>query len=166
VHDLTERAVARRVPSIADERLNVLTRRAPVTVPPGTSLLDCVRAIRRSGTGDSVFVCDRDERLIGVLTERDIFGRLVGGSVDLAKPVETLMTTEPRTLDLEQTIRDAIELMQTGRYRNVPVVDGGGRLIGVIRQQDIIKYLAESFPEELLNLPPRPHQRMKKAEGA
>jgi len=80
--------------------------------------------------------------------------------------VEALMTTEPNTLDLDQTIRDAILLMQTGRYRNVPVVDSAGRLVGVVRQADIIKYLAESFPEELLNLPPRPHQRMKEPEGA
>ena len=75
------------------------------------------------------------------------------------------MTTDPRTLDLDQTIRDAIELMQTGRYRNVPIVDDRRRLVGVVRQVDIIKYLAESFPEELLNLPPRPHQRMDRQEG-
>ena len=55
--------------------------------------------------------------------------------------------------------------MQTGRYRNVPLVDDDRRLVGVVRQEDILKYLAESFPEELLNLPPRPHQRMKQAEG-
>lgn len=151
---------------MTDERLRVLSRRQPVTVPPGTTLGDCVRAIQRSGTGDSVFVCDASGRLQGVLTERDIFGRIVAGQVDLSRPVETLMTTEPRTLDLDQTIRDAIELMQTGRYRNVPLVDQRGHLVGVIRQNDIIKYLAESFPEELLNLPPRPHQRMKESEGA
>ena len=164
--DLTERAVAGRVPSLTDERLRVLSRRQPVTVAPGTSLADCVRAIQRTGTGDSVFVCDAGGRLVGVLTERDIFARIVGGSVDLTQPVETLMTADPRTLDLDQTIRDAIDLMQTGRYRNVPVVDAGGTLVGVVRQSDIIKYLAESFPEELLNLPPRPHQRMKEPEGA
>ena len=144
----------------------MLSRRQPVTVLPGTSLAECVRAIQRSGTGDSVFVCDLAGRLVGVLTERDIFARIVGGTVDLSQPVETLMTTEPHTLDLDQTIRDAIMLMQTGRYRNVPVVDSAGRLLGVVRQSDIIKYLAESFPEELLNLPPRPHQRMKEPEGA
>ena len=106
--DLTEREVARRVPSLTDERLRVLSRRLPVTVAPGTSLADCVRAIQRTGTGDSVFVVrSRDQRLVGVLTERDIFGRLVGGDVDLSQPVETLMTTEPRTLDLDETIRDA-----------------------------------------------------------
>lgn len=164
--DLTESAVARRVPSLTDERLGVLSRRGPVTVPPGTSLAKCLRAIQRTGTGDSVFVCDADDRLLGVLTERDIFGEIVAGQVDLEQPVESLMTTEPRTLDLDQTIRDAIELMQTGRYRNVPLVDDAGRLVGVVRQVDILKYLAESFPEELLNLPPRPHQRMKEPEGA
>ncbi len=164
--DLTEREVARRVPTLTDERLRVLSRRRPVTVKPGTSLADCLRAIQRTGTGDSVFVCDPDGRLVGVLTERDIFGRIVGGDIDLTRPVESLMTTDPRTLDLEQTIRDAIELMQTGRYRNVPVVEGRGHLVGVVRQTDILKYLAESFPEELLNLPPRPHQRMKEPEGA
>jgi len=166
VADLTERAVTARVPSIIEEKLGVLARREPVTVPPGTSLAECLRAIQRTGTGDSVFVCDPSGRLVGVLTERDIFGRIVGGEVDLAQPVETLMTTEPRTLDLDQTIGDAIDLMQTGRYRNVPIVDGDRQLIGVVRQQDIIKYLAESFPEELLNLPPRLHQRMKQPEGA
>jgi CBS domain-containing protein len=166
VTDLTETAVARRVPSIAEERLRVLSRRQPVTVLPGTSLADCVRAIQRTGTGDSVFVCDATGRLVGVLTERDIFARIVGGTVDLHQPVDNLMTTEPKTLDLDDTIRDAIVLMQTGRYRNVPLVDGSRQLVGVVRQSDIIKYLAESFPEELLNLPPRPNQRMKEPEGA
>ena len=162
----TEATVARRVPSITEERLRVLSRRQPVTVLPGTSLAECVRAIQRTGTGDSVFVCDASGRLVGVLTERDVFARLVGGTVDLNQPVEHLMTTEPKTLDLDDTIRDAIVLMQTGRYRNVPLVDASRQLVGVVRQSDIIKYLAESFPEELLNLPPRPHQRMKEPEGA
>ncbi len=166
VAELTEHAVVGRVPSLIDESLTVLARREPVTVPPGTRLADCLEAIQRTGTGDSVFVCTPDGRLLGVLTERDIFGRLVPGDVDLSLPVESLMTTEPRTLRLEQTVGDAIDLMQTGRYRNVPLVDDDRRMVGVVRQIDIIKFLAESFPEELLNLPPRPHQAMKEPEGA
>ena len=73
--------------------------------------------------------------------------------------------TEPRTLRLEQTVADAIDLMQSGKFRNIPVIDDDRRLVGVVRQVDILKFLAESFPEELLNLPPRPHQRMEQAEG-
>jgi len=168
VTDLTERAVATRVPSITDERLKVLSRRDPVTVQPGTSLRDCIAAMQRTGTGDSVFVKDVDGTLVGVLTERDIFARLVGedvGPVDLDQPVERLMTTQPQHLHLDETVREAIELMQTGRYRNVPLLDHEDHLVGVVRPQDLLRYLAEAFPEELLNLPPRPHQRMRRAEG-
>jgi CBS domain-containing protein len=168
IEEQTERGVAARVPTLLDERLHVVGRSDPVTVAAGTSLADCLAAIRRSGTGDSVFVIDRSGRLLGVLTERDIFGRLVGGDVepiDLGQPVETLMTTSPNHLHLDDRVRDAIDLMQTGRYRNVPLVDDANQLQGVIRPQDVLRYLAESFPEELLNLPPRPHQLMDRAEG-
>ena len=164
--DLTERAVASRVPNLVDENLKVLSRREPVTVSPGTSLAECVRAIQRTGTGDSVFVTAPDGRLVGILAERDIFGRVVGEDVDLSKPVDSLMTTAFQSLRPDQTVRDALELMQTGRYRNVPLVDGDGVLAGVVRPQDVLKYLAEAFPEELLNLPPRPHQLMEEPEGA
>jgi CBS domain-containing protein len=166
VAEITERAVSARVPSLAAETLRVINRRDPLTVAEGTPLGECLRLVELSGTGDSVVVADADGRLRGVLTERDIFGIMVGGRIDLDAPVETLMNRQPRTLRLEQTVRDAIVLFADGRYRNVPIVDDDGRVVGMVRQQDILKYLAEAFPEELLNLPPRPHQRMKETEGA
>ena len=164
--DLTERAVASRVPGLIDEKLKVLTRREPLTVAPGTSLQACLELIRQAGTGDSVFVTDPAGRLLGVLTERDIFARLVVPGTDLSQPVERLMVDHPNTLHLDEPVRRAIELMQTGRFRNVPLVDDDRVLVGVVRPVDVLKYLAEAFPEELLNLPPRPHQRMAASEGA
>jgi CBS domain-containing protein len=146
--------------------LRTLSRREPLTVPPGTSLLECLRAIKRSGVGDSVLVVTPGGHLVGVLTERDIFARLIGTDADLGDPVETLLTTEPRTLRTDQTILDAMTLMQDGRYRNVPLLDEEGRLAGIVRQSDIIRVLAESFPEEILNLPPRPSKPAGRAEGA
>jgi CBS domain-containing protein len=165
VAELTERAVSTRVPSLARETLRVINRRDPLTVPEGTSLGECLQLVEGSGTGDSVVVADAEGRLKGVLTERDIFGVMVGGNVDLTAPVETLMNRKPRTLRPEQTVHDAIALFADGRFRNVPLVDDD-RVVGMVRQQDVLKYLAEAFPEELLNLPPRPHQRMKESEGA
>ncbi len=143
-----------------------MNRRLPLTVPPGTSLAECLRLIQRSGVGDSVLVVGPDGHLAGVLTERDVFGQLVGTGAELTRPVEALLNTEPNTLRPDDSVRKAIELMQTGLYRNVPIVDDGGRLAGIVRQQDILRFLAESFPEELLNLPPRPHQAISGTEGA
>jgi CBS domain-containing protein len=166
VAELTERAVSERVPSLARETLRVVNRRDPLTVFEGTSLGQCLGLVEGSGVGDSVVITTPDGILRGVLTERDIFKVIVGGEVDLAAPVETLMNRKPRTLRLEQTVHDAIALFSDGRFRNVPLVDDDGRVVGIVRQQDLLKYLAEAFPEELLNLPPRPHQRMKESEGA
>jgi len=166
VTDLTERAVASRVPNLIDEKLKALSRREPLTVRPGTSLADCLALIRRTGIADSVFVTDAEGHLRGVLTERDIFGKLIGTKADLGQPVESLMVEHPFTLNVEEPIRHAIELMQTGRYRNVPLVDDDVCLVGVVRPVDILSFLAEAFPEELLNLPPRPHQQMVASEGA
>lgn len=166
--DLTERAVAARVPALVSRPLSVVRRREPLTVAPGTPVGACLDAIRASGTGDSAFVTAPDGRLLGVLAERDVFGRLVGtdvAPVDPAAPVETVMTASPRTLRLDGTVGSAFALMAAPRYRNVPVVDDDARLVGVVRQTDLLRFLAEAFPEELLNLPPRPHQRMEQAEG-
>ncbi len=166
MREASERAVVARIPTILDESLAVVGRREPLTVPPGTSLERCATLIRQSGFGDSVVVVDDDGKLVGVLTERDVFGRLVGSPVDLARPVDDLLTREPRRLRLEQTVRDAMDLMQTGRFRNVPLVDDEDRVVGIVRPQDLLRYLAESFPEEMLNLPPRPHQTLEETEGA
>jgi len=166
VTELTEREVVSRVPSLIDEKLKVLSRRDPLTVRPGTSLRACLELIQTTGMADSVFVTDAHGQLKGVLTERDIFGRLVGPEADLDRPVESVMIDRPETLHLNEPIRRAIALMQTGRYRNIPLLDGDDVLIGVVRPVDILKYLAEAFPEELLNLPPRPHQQMVATEGA
>jgi CBS domain-containing protein len=166
VTELTERAVAARVPGLIDEKLKALSGREPLTVRPGTSVQACLELIRQTGMADSVFVTDDAGRLLGVLTERDIFARLVGPNADLDRPVESLMVDHPNTLHLDQPVRRALELMQTGKFRNVPLVDDDGVLVGVVRPVDVLKYLAEAFPEELLNLPPRPHQRMVATEGA
>ena len=86
VAELTERAVSARVPSLARETLRVVNRRDPLTVFEGTSLGHCLRLVEGSGIGNSVVVTAPDGTLRGVLTERDIFGVIVGGQVDLDGP--------------------------------------------------------------------------------
>jgi CBS-domain-containing membrane protein len=56
--------------------------------------------------------------------------------------------------------------MESGHYRNLPLVDDAGHVVGMLRQQDLLEYVAEAFPQEILNLPPRPHQFMEAPEGA
>jgi Pyruvate/2-oxoacid:ferredoxin oxidoreductase gamma subunit len=121
----SERAVAARVPALAAEPLTVVSRREPVAVAPGTSIASCLDAIRRTGTGDSVFVTDPDGRLRGVLTERDVFGRLVGddvaGSVRLDAPVEAVQELERVTIRFAGDSGDGMQLTGTQFTRTAAV---------------------------------------------
>ncbi|MCI0856950.1 MAG: CBS domain-containing protein, partial [Chloroflexi bacterium] len=80
--------------------------------------------------------------------------------------VDEFMTPNPRTLRPTDTLGDAINLMNEAGLRNIPIVDEAGVVSAVFRARDVIHHLAESFPAHVLNLPPRPNQKMKTAEGA
>jgi CBS domain-containing protein len=136
----------------------------PVCVPRGTSLEEAIQAMKDEGVG-CVLVCDGD-RIAGIFTERDLLVKIMGTSVDYQAPVDGFMTPDPKPLKLDDPIADAIVLMDQGGYRDVPLVDEQGRVAGMITVGDVIDFLAEHFPAEVLNLPPRIHQRMEAPDGA
>ena len=138
---------------------------APVArVERDASLREAMGIMRNNRLG-CVLVC-QGERLAGILTERDLVKKVFGESVDLNAPVEKFMTANPRTLPLDASVADAMRLMEAGGFRSVPLVDDRGRLAGVVAVRHLIDYLAEHFPAEVLNLPPRLHQTMEAPEGA
>jgi CBS domain-containing protein len=110
-------------------------------------------------------VC-RGRTLIGIFTERDVLRKVIGETVDLSQPVERLMTPKPRALSLDDTLLAAIDLMTRGGYRHVPLTDAAGLLVGLISSHDIVDHIAEHFPTEVHNLPPRLHQKTRLPEGA
>jgi CBS-domain-containing membrane protein len=76
------------------------------------------------------------------------------------------MSSVTETLTDKEPIARAIEMMNEGGERNIPIVDQAGRAVSVLRTMDIIHFLAEAFPAQVLNLPPRPHQLIPEPEGA
>jgi CBS domain-containing protein len=150
---------------LRSEKARVMAHLDPGTVSAGTSLRDAL-ATMRSHRGDAVLVVDGNGRLSGILTERDVLNRVLGKNVDESRPVDEFMTASLRTLSAEATLIEAMQAMEQGHYRNVPLVDDAGNIVGMLRQQDLLEYVAEAFPQEILNLPPRPHQTMEEPEGA
>jgi CBS domain-containing protein len=149
---------------LRNERARVLARPEPRTVQSGTSLDDALRQMQ-AGRGEAILVCD-GRRLIGIVTERDVLNRVIGQATDGSRPVDEFMTREPDTLSADASLLEALTMMDKGGYRNLPLIDDDGALSGLLRQQDLLEYVAEAFPQEILNLPPRPHQLMDEPEGA
>lgn len=159
--DDTTEALSRR--ELRSEKLKALGHRDPVTVAPGTSIGAAVAVMQQNG-GEAVLICEGG-RLLGILTERDVLLKVLARGVDTDSEVDRFMTARPDTLTAESTVEDALTLMERGGFRTIPLLDPEGRPDGVLRQQDILAFVAEAFPQEILNLPPRPHQVMDQPEG-
>lgn len=137
----------------------------PLCVASGSSVRQVIDTVQRHHTG-AVLVCDSGKP-IGIMTERDVLMKVVRRDVNYDEPVDKYMTRAPRTLTGDDTIGEAISLMNREGFRNIPIVDKvSGEAVAIFRVNDIIHHLAESFPEHVLNLPPVHHQQMKTPEGA
>jgi CBS domain-containing protein len=146
------------------EKARVMARPEPGSVQSGAPLREAMEIMRAHG-GDAVLVL-AGRGLAGILTERDILNRVLGKGVDDSRPVDEFMTASPGTLHADATLIEAMSSMEQGHFRNLPLVDDAGTVVGLLRQQDLLEYVAEAFPQEILNLPPRPHQLMEEPEGA
>ena len=159
--DTTDRIDPRELGS---ERIRALGQHDAVTVDAGASIADVITRMQADTSGGAAVVL-RDRRIVGIVTERDVLLKVLGRDIDTNAPVDTIMTPDPQTLTADSTLRDALGLMERGHYRHVPLVEEDGSIAGIVSQQNVLEYVAEAFPQEILNLPPRPHQKMEKEEG-
>jgi CBS domain-containing protein len=135
----------------------------PVVLDEGCALFEVVQRLRDANSGCALLT--RDGCLAGIFTERDLVVRVLGAEYTLDQPVAQWMTANPDCVSPSDTIRKAVRLMQRGGFRSVPVVDKQGRVVGCVRHKDIIKYLAEHFSAQVLNLPPDPERIALEREG-
>jgi CBS domain-containing protein len=135
---------------------------SPVIADAGTSLREIVREMRDRRA--SCALLTREGRLAGVFTERDVVTRVAGVPGVLDGPVTEVMTSDPEHIRRGDRLSTAVRLMRRRGYRHVPVVDDG-RILGCVRHEDVVGYLAEVYPAEVLNLPPDPDQVILTREG-
>ncbi|MFL0354872.1 CBS domain-containing protein [Erythrobacter sp. GH1-10] len=118
----------------------------PLTCSPGTTVFDAVKPMAANNYGSIIVVNDQHE-VIGMMTERDIFRRLIAEDLDPKKTkVEDIMTTSVRTARADDELVDWLRLMSNERFRRLPIVDEGGKLIAVMSQGDFVSY---TWPELL-----------------
>ncbi len=92
----------------------------------------------------SLPICGEDNRLKGMLTDRDIVVRcLADGGDPTTVTAGDLAQGKPVTIGADDTVEEAIRTMQDHQVRRLPVIDGHD-LVGVISQADI----ARNYPED------------------
>ncbi len=112
-------------------------------------------------------ILEKDDKISGIFTERDILNKVVGFRLELDKePGYKYMTSNPETLCMEDLVAFALNKMTAGGFRHVPIVDANRKVVAVVSMTDIINHLGEFYFNEVFNLPPKPLRRQNEVEGA
>jgi CBS domain-containing protein len=115
-------------------RVSELMLRDLTLVPSEDTVQNAARAI--ADIDSRVILVGDEERIVGVLTIRDILIRLVAAGLDpTATPVSQVMSSSLFTCTEEDTAESVAEVMAEHRIEQMPVLDAGGRLVGMITRR-------------------------------
>ena len=106
------------------------------TVHPSTSVADLLAMLARRNVGALVVV--EGQTVCGIVSERDVVRRMHADESSLEAPVSAIMSEQVRTCERDDTVNDLMHVMTEGRFRHVPVVQGG-RLSGIVSIGDVVK---------------------------
>jgi CBS domain-containing protein len=118
------------------------------TLSPEDTVIDAVTLMRNRRIG--AILVTNDQALVGIITERDIVFRVVAATRDPETTrIAEVMTTDPDVVAPGADVMTALERMQSGGYRHLPVVDGGA-LVGIVSIRDIYASVRAELEEAVI----------------
>lgn len=146
--------------ALLSNAVKLLAPSEPIKLMPEATVAEAVAKMvdnRRA----AVVIVDAEGHLTGIFAERDALTRVMRQrrSPDQTKLGE-VMTPDPETLAPDDRICYAVNRMHVGGHRSIPLVDADHHPLGIVTVNDVVKWLAEIFPEAVLNL--RPGDQLKR----
>lgn len=136
--------------------ISAIAQEKPWCVTDDTPISKAIGLMQEKHIG-AVLVVDAHKALTGIFTERDVLQRVAGRRLDWeTTPVANVMTRGPESLTMNDMVAYALNYMHMGGYRHVPVVNDRQEPVGIVSIKDFIAYLADYFPQDVMNLPPEP----------
>lgn len=132
-------------------------------VTSDTTVRDTVGRMRAS-KHNCAFIVGEKTQIVGIFTDRDILTKIVSEPSTWDEPIANYMTANPDTLTPEATAHEAMQMMDAGGYRNIPIIEGT-TIQGNVTHFAVIKFLINHFPETVYNLPPKPNNFADARDG-
>lgn len=126
-----------------DTPIKSLIAREPVTAQASMTSGDGARRMTEAGVSTLLIMDDTDD-LVGIVSDKDIRGRLVAAGKSSSLPLADIMTPNPTCFSEDYSIIDALIAMMEGHFRHAPVLNTGGALIGLVSGTDLMHHLATS----------------------
>lgn len=126
-----------------------IARVPPVVVAPQDTVHAATEKMCDLGVG-AVGVVDKEGKLVGIFTERDLMRRVVRPRLDPYKiPVAEAMTHNPTAAPQDMQASEAFEFMTDKHFRHLPIVDHFGKLQGMLSVRHLMRHLVEHLSHEL-----------------
>ena len=125
-------------------------RPGAVTAAPEESLRDAARKMRRGAM--SCLPVVHDDRIVGILTERDVVEAVANGAAPAVARVLEYLNDGGSCVGLDDDSADALIKMLAIGCRHLPVVDGG-RLVGMVSARDLYLMLARGAQSQEQRVP-------------
>jgi CBS domain-containing protein len=118
---------------------------ATVTDSPDDTLAEAAAKMWHQQTG-SLLVMEAG-LVTGIVTERDVLQTVGEGHDPKSMTLRDVMTKEVVTVRHDESLQGAAEIMFQKWFRHLPVVDGDGKVVGVISLRDLLTLVAEGMNE-------------------
>ena len=118
-----------------------LTDRLPITVDIATSIQEAAKLMTEEQVS-SVLVSEQN-KLVGLMTDRDIKTRCVAEGMDYTSTVHQIMTANPQTVSATTLLSEALLLMTRSGINHLPVMENE-KTIGMLTTSDVIRHLSTS----------------------
>jgi CBS domain-containing protein len=126
--------------SLMENPVRILLPSEPITIRPTTTVHDAIQTMLSHNIG-ALIVIDKDGKLLGIFSERDLLCKVAGLHEHYAElPVSQFMTVNPETVTADDTLAFAIHKMSIGGYRHLPVA-ADGRPTGVVSVRDMLRHI-------------------------
>lgn len=112
---------------------------SPICCAPADAV-ELVAELMREHDCGAIPVCDGDA-LVGIVTDRDVACRAVAAH-KANMPVSAVMSAPVHTVRADDDVQVAIDTMEAKRVRRLPVVDEGGRVVGIVAPSDLAPIFA------------------------
>jgi CBS domain-containing protein len=129
-----------------------LCDREVAAVPVEASVADAIHKMLDYHVG-AVGVIDREGRVAGIFTERDVLRKLALTKLDPeTTPVRDLMTTPVEMATRETGPGEAMATMVERHFRHLPVADNDGKLLGILSIRNLLEWRIDGLTQELDSL--------------
>lgn len=126
---------------------NLMQHTKFLTASPESTVSSAAKLMADRNAGAVMVV--QNDRLVGILTERDVVFRVIALGLDAETTrLNDVMTTAPKTLDPNKSYGHALLLMQENGFRHVPVIENG-RPIGIVSSRNAMDPDLEEFVSEV-----------------